>query len=90
MTREEIMSLQGRKPDEAVAERVLCQPGKPVPPYSTSIAAAWVTPPRACARPLQMPMSAVLIAEVLQGVAYVYPHASMVALHCSGTHCDDA
>lgn len=39
---------------------------------------------------LQMPMSAVLIAEVLQGVAYVYPHASMVALHCSGTHCDDA
>lgn len=41
MTREEIMSLQGRKLDEAVAERVLCQPGKPVPPYSTSIAAAW-------------------------------------------------
>ena len=37
MTREEIMSLQGRKLDEAVAERVLCQPGKPVPPYSTSI-----------------------------------------------------
>ncbi len=26
---------------------------------------------------LQMPMSAVLIAEVLQGVAYVYPHASV-------------